>query len=234
MTNTVNNPSLLNIQFGIFFSRTLSRPDLLTREISDNYSEYFDGVPINLPIPADIADFPVAQLSSNDGKWKLNISRLRADIVYTPDEGKIYEEINEEEKKIIEMMKSLSIKAREESDMKISRIANISTFIYRTDKPNEFLRDKFFQEKSGSYSELSIRFNQAINCDGLQCNNIENYQVTKLKKDGEENLDEVLLIQRDFNTDVRKDEFSDKEIEKFWKESKSKSHVLVFNQANHE
>lgn len=233
MTNTKNNPSLLNIQFGIFFRRSLNRPDLLTREISDNYSEYFDGVPINLPIPADIVDFPVAQLSSNDGKWKLNISRIRADIIYTPDEGKIYEEVKVEEGKIIEMMKKIAIKAREESDIKISRIANISTFIYTVENPNDFLRDKFFQDKTASYSELSIRFNQAIKSDKIQCNNITNYQITKLKKEDKKNTEEVLLIQRDFNTDIKKDEFSDEEIEQFWIISKDNSHILTFNQVNH-
>jgi len=104
--------TLLNIQYGIFFNKILIRPDLLTREISDNFQEYFDGIPINLPIPADIVDFPIAQLKSNDKKWQLNVSRNRADIIFTPDENSTYDDLNVEDGKIQEMIIKIADKVR--------------------------------------------------------------------------------------------------------------------------
>lgn len=222
--------TLLNIQYGIFFNKILIRPDLLTREISDNFQEYFDGIPINLPIPADIVDFPIAQLKSNDKKWQLNVSRNRADIIFTPDENSTYDDLNVEDGKIQEMIIKIADKVRQKpEEAQISRITNISNFIFEINNPENYLRDLFFKDKSQEYKELSIRFNQVVTEDEILFNNLSHYQILNLKKEDTPEKN-VLLVQKDFNTDVSKSTFTNAEIEKFWKIAKNNSHTLTFNQ----
>jgi len=222
--------TLLNIQYGIFFNKILIRPDLLTREISDNFQEYFDGVPINLPLPADIVDFPIAQLKSNDNNWQLNVSRNRADIMFTPNENSTYDDLNVENEKIKEMIIKIANKVRQTpEEAQISRITNINNFILEVDSPENYLRDFFFKDTKQEYKELSIRFNQTITEDNILFNNLSHYQILNLKKEDAPEKN-VLLIQKDFNTDVSKSTFTDQEIEKFWIIAKNNSHTLTFNQ----
>lgn len=206
--------TLSKIQYGIFFSKPLSRPDLLTREISDNYTEYFDGVPYSFPMPADIVDYPIAQLKSKDKKWQLEVCRSRADIIFTPNENSTYYDINDlnvEDRKIKEMLITIADQVRQKLEKaQISRLTVISTFNLEVDNPETYLRDMFFKDTKQEYMELSVRFNNPFTADNILFNNVSTYDI-------EEN---GVSIQKDFNTHTSNAAFTNEEIKKFWEVAK--------------
>lgn len=220
MSDDCKKETLVQVQFGIFFSNPIARPDLLTKNISDEYSDYFDSPPINLPVPAEIIDFPSAQLQSSNNYWQINVSRSRADIIFKPEDDTTYEAITEELSKIEEMLKKLSKQAREQK-VDISRITSIGTFIILKKEPVQYLQDTFLKTTVANRKEVVIKFNDPINDKGLACNNLIQYVngVSKKIADGSESP--AVLITRDFNTDPKeKTEFTDSEITTFFEIAK--------------
>ncbi len=228
-TDQSNNISLLKLQFGIFFTNPIARPDLLTRKIADEFSSYFDTAPINLPIPAEILDFPIAQLQSSNNKWQVNVSRVRADVIFNPDENQDYNDIKDEPKIIVEMLLKLIDEVASQK-FEITRVTNISNFLKFTPFPNQTLQNLYFKNEKKEISELLIRFNEPVTENNLSCNNIVQYEAAQVvnSKDGKEAMG--VLMMRDFNTDPKKkNSFIKKDIEEFIKVSQKYSHAPVID-----
>ena len=212
-------------QIGIFFNNPVSRPDLFTQKLTSNFSELFDTAPINLPVPAEILDFPIAQLKSSNNKWQADVSRTRADVIFNPDQDRDYEDIKVEFKQLEQMMFKFVDEAFDQK-VEISRVTNISSFLYVTESPVEVLQSIFLKNESKEASELVIRFNEPIIEDGLVCNNIVQYQTNSSLinvKTGKKA--KGIIIMRDFNTDPKKkDIFTKKDIKTFIKIATKHSH----------
>lgn len=206
---------LLNVQFGIFFSNPIARPDLLARMVADNYSQYFDLPPTNLPIPADIIDFPSTQVTSSNGYWQVNISRKRADVIFKPEENQTYNTIESEIDNIIEILIKLANEARSQK-VEIARLTSIGNFIILNQNPVAFLQENFLKASNTNRKEVQIRFNDPINENNFLCNNIIQYVNGEavMTKNGVERP--AILITRDFNTDPKdRRSFTDDDINGF-------------------
>ncbi len=213
---------LIQVQFGIFFSNPIARPDLLTRKISDDYSSYFDSPPINLPVPAELIDFPSAQLQSSNNYWQINVSRLRADIIiiFKPEDDKTYDDIIDELQKIEEILKKLSKEARDQK-VDISRVTSIGNFIMVVEDPVQYLQDTFLKTPVADRKEVVIKFNDPITEEDLTCNNLIQYVNGISTKIADQSEYQSILITRDFNTDPKKKmKFTDDELAKFFKIAK--------------
>src|SRR3989339_616094 len=216
-TEQITKASLLKAQFGIFFKNPIARPDLLTRKVADEFSDYFDSAPINLPIPAEILEFPVAQLRSSNNKWQVNVSRVRADVIFTPDENQNYEDIKTNSEKIVEILLKLIDEATSQK-VEVARVTNISNFFKTTESPIQELQKLYFKNENAKISELMIRFNEPIVESNLNCNNLIQFETGQTVNINEGKESAGILITRDFNTDPKKkDSLTKKEIEELIK-----------------
>ncbi len=216
------NKELLSAQFGVFFGETVARPDVISDRIKRDYPDIFNGAPINLPIPVEILDFPISQLKSIDNKWQLNVSRLRADIVFNPEENQTYADIVDAVKKIYEMVGKIAEEAKK-TGVVISRITNISNYIFFVDNPIVFLQTLFLKQNNSKMSDLVIRYNELLTEKNLNFNNITQYQIGNVKKDEKEIS--VLLVMKDFNTNPEiKNKLSDQEISDFLSVAQKHTH----------
>lgn len=223
------NMSLLKAQFGIFFKNPIARPDLLTRKIADEFDDYFDSAPINLPIPAEILEFPVAQLKSSNNRWQVNVSRIRADVIFNPDEKQNYADLQTESEKIVEILLKLVDEVVSQK-VDVTRVTNISNFFKITESPTQDLQKLYFKKENAKISELMIRLNEPIFESNLSCNNLVQFETGQAVniKEGRESMG--ILITRDFNTDPKKkDTFTKKEIEDFIKIAAKHSHTPMID-----
>ena len=222
MSKTILN--LVSVQYGLFFNNILSRPDLLTQLIERDYAEIFDGPPINLPVPPDIVEFPSSQLKSTDGKWQVSVSRVRFDIIFQPEIGQLYTDIDEKVQMITELILKVADEARKQS-VEIQRVTNISQFFYKkTNNIETYLRDKFLVDKRRNFQELLIRFNEPITVSSIKYNNVTQYQTIKAT---DEKQEAGINVIRDFNTDpLAKDVFNNTEIKNFLVAAKEESHEI--------
>lgn len=228
-TEQTTKVSLLKAQFGIFFKNPITRPDLLTRKIADEFSDYFDSAPINLPIPAEMLEFPVAQLKSSNNKWQINVSRIRADVIFNPDENQNYGDIQTDSEKIVEILLKLVDEVASQK-VEVVRITNISNFFQVTESPIQDLQKLYFKNENAKISELMIRLNEPIVESNLSCNNLIQFETGQAVniKDGKESMG--ITITRDFNTDPKKkNAFTKKEIEDFIKIAAKHSHTHMIN-----
>lgn len=219
MTNIENiKHNLMRIQFGIFFDKPISRPDLISSNVLQEFQNEFDVPPINLPLPPDApVDIPISQLKSRNGAWSLNVSKIRAEIIFNPkDIDNFEDEVNVENiKKIILLCAN---KAREQS-ININRIVNFAVYILYQDQPIEFLREKLQIKKFDNTIELNIRFNQKEKENGFEINNITIIDNGTLEKNGE--VKKGLILTKDVNNIIpNENKFSNKEIEKFFSVTK--------------
>lgn len=213
-----SNVSLIKTQFGIFFKNAIPRPDLLTQNIASEFRDYFDSAPINLPIPAEIVDFPVAQLRSSNNKWELSISRVRADVIFTPNENSDDPNIEvQESEKICEIFLKLVDETLIQR-FEIARITKITNFFKKVDSPIEELKKDYFKATNDGITELIIRFNQPIEEAGLACNNLTQFEAGNRINSNGETSSAGIFITKDFNTNPnKKNIFGKVEVEKFTK-----------------
>lgn len=223
-----SQPYLEDIRYGIFFNKPLDRLDKLITLITEKYSTIFDTQPTIFPFIPGYDDAITAQVGSENTQWQLNISRKRADIIYTPSKDKqyTYDDLTMQNNQIQEMILDMADIVRKdfESDknnkIEVSRITNISRFIFECENPEEMLKNLFFneREKGQRHKELSIRSNSPIEEIGLVFNNLTTYEV-RLYPD-------ILKIQKDFNTDISKSTFNNEDIKQFWNITKKYSHTI--------
>ena len=76
---------LVSIQMAMFANNLIPRPDLLMNKINTKMNNVFDAIPniINLPMNAP-PEIPVAQVTSTNNVYALNISRSRVDLTISP------------------------------------------------------------------------------------------------------------------------------------------------------
>ncbi len=221
-----SQPYLESIQYGIFFSKPLDRLDKLITPITDKYSDVFDTQPTIFPFIEGLDEVVTAQAGSTNTQWQLNISRKRADIIYTPlkDKQYRYENLTSENNKIQEMILAMADIVRDLEDhiIKISRITNISTFIFECDNPEQQISTLFLEDKNNTYKDLIIRFNNPIEENSIKYNNLKYYEgVIDPSTDIR-----ALRIQNDFNTDISKNTLTNEEIKEFWNITQKYSHHI--------
>jgi len=216
MTNIEHN--LMRIQCGIFFDKPINRPDLISSSALQKFQNEFDAPSINLPLPPEApVDIPISQLKSRSGAWSLNVSKVRAEIIFNPkDIDNFKDEVNVENiKKIILLCAD---KAREQS-INIHRIVNFAVYILYQDQPIEFLREKLQIKKFDNTIELNIRFNQEEKENGFEINNITMIDNGTVEKNGE--IKKGLILTKDVNNIIpNENKFSNEEIEKFFSVTK--------------
>lgn len=210
---------LARIQFGVFFNRPINRPDLISSSVLQQFQSEFDAPPTNLPLPPDApVDIPISQLKSKSGAWNLDVSKIRAGVVFSPENvGNSENEVSIENiKKVILLCAD---KAREQN-IDINRIVNFAVYILYPNKPIEFLQEKLRIKKFNNTIELSIRFNQKEKKDDFSMNNITMIENGFEEKDGKKN--NVLILTKDVNNIFpNENKFLDKDIEKFFSITKN-------------
>lgn len=214
--------SLLYCEFGIFFSQPIESTYKLIKEIPEHY-KVFDRDPVNIPVPEEAINLFGTALESSNNIWRIEASRTRINIVFTPpySEKKKYEDIENELKKIKEILTNL-IEEAQKQNVQISRITNISRLITIIKDPVNYLEKKFFKSESQNRSDLTLRFNDPINEKNLPCNNITLHETAKKEDTGEIGI----LTLRDFNTDdTKKKLLTIEDINNFWEITKKYSHM---------
>jgi hypothetical protein len=219
---TKSQPYLESIQYGVFFSKPLDRLDKIIIPITNQYNTIFDTQVVILPLIPGNDNAVTANVVSDNAQWELNISRKRADIIYTPPENYhyTYDDLTIENNKIQEMIIDIAniVRGLEDNTINISRLTNISRFIFECADPVKKLRNLFFKESQNIYTELEIKFNNPIEQNNIKYNNLTHY-----KTDSDDN---ILNIIKDFNTHISKNIFTNKEIKQFWDITKKYSHTI--------
>lgn len=215
---------LIRVQFGIFFNRPINRPDLISSEVLQKFQSEFDAPPINLPLPPEApVDIPISQLRSKNRVWNLNVSKIRAEVIFNSkdiDDFKDEVNIGNIEKVIL----LCADKAREQS-VDINRIVNFAVYVLYHNKPIEFLQKSFKIKEFNDTIELNIRFNQRENKNGFKINNITIIDNGTVEKNGE--VKKGLILTKDINNIIpNENKFSNEEIKKFFSVTKD---IVLWN-----
>lgn len=208
--------SLFKIQFGIFFSQLINRPDLISSFILNLRANIFNASPVNLALPDNVPvppDLPISRLRSNDDVWHLNVSKKRLDVIFSPKENQENPAIKSEIETMQAILLSCADKTREQL-VNISRIANITIHILRPDNPIDFLHTKLNIKRFNNEIELNLRFNQREQHGQFQINNITVIDTGVEDKKGQKN--NILILTKDVNTVVEdQNQFSNDDIKNF-------------------
>ena len=209
---------LARIQFGIFFNKPINRPDLISSSVLQEFQSEFDAPPINLPLPPNApVDIPISQLRSKNGAWNLNISKIRAEIIFNPkDIDDFKDEDNVENiKKVI----LLCANEAKKQSIDINRVVNFAVYILYQDQPIKFLREKLQIKEFDNTIELNIRFNQKEKENGFEINNVTIIENGTIEKNSE--IENALILTKDVNNVIpNQNKFSNEDIEKFFSVTK--------------
>ena len=168
----------------------MKRPDNKYQSINQRLNNLFSGVPTILPIPEDgPTDIPIVQMTSNDGKYRLSISRARLDFFYRPRSPEVEDlDFLNYSKNLIEIVCSI---------VPCNRIGIISLHFKESPNAVTLIKNKYCSDDIPDLQELTIRFNKADKLDNYRLNNITNIQTAFISQNNKDIPG--ILMQRDIN-----------------------------------
>lgn len=189
---------IISLQFVLFFRDIVERPDIEFKGLNENMLNLFNAIPQVIPVPRELPpDIPVLTLSSEAKDYICNISRSRIDLIYQRqnDEKSNSELLNDFNSKAAAFSKYVLVQ------QDIIRFGMVVRCFIFEDSPIEKLKQKYFTDKIGQVSELSLRFNQVSSIDGFVINDIVDIGVQKAIIENKEH--DGILIQRDINNVIK-------------------------------
>lgn len=174
---------LLSMQFALFTSEKIERPDLLKDEINDKIGKKLNGMPTILDLPQDIPpEIPVVQIKSSDNIFALNVSRSRVDFFINPPygSGNLPHDTFKEYRTVIDKYFKVVY-----NSTKVNRVGVIFTLFEPEQENVSKIFETFLVEKYlSSNNEVSIRTNcQRLN-KGIVYNNVRTIEAAEIHVDG--------------------------------------------------
>lgn len=170
---------ILSIQFALFTKNLISRPDLVLSGINEKLGNILDAMPTILNLPPDIpADIPLAQGSSLNGVFALNVARTRIDFIVKPefkeniapaDVFKKYRPLFEKYYKTVLVM------------TEVQRVGLVLSLFEQNENNVKAIYDRHLQEKySMKCIEASVRTNKQNMSKGTVYNNLTSIEASEL------------------------------------------------------
>lgn len=189
---------VIKIQIALFFKDIINRPDFVAENINQRLGNMFDAMPTCMDLPLDApAEIPIVYRKSTKLPHLLNVARNRCDLILTPmiennSLGVIESRYNNE---ITEYIKA----AMEGND--IVRIGIVYTVFKETEKPCDYISNKYFGGNIKGENELSFRVNKVSILKGIETNSVFNVSNAIAETNGKK--DEGILFIRDINNVVK-------------------------------
>lgn len=184
----------ISFQFALFFNGTFDRPDQKYNQINERLNNIFDGIPGIVPIDQNTPlEFPYVQLRSTNGKYILNLSKIRADLLVTYG----IQEITEGERKDF-TIKCTNLMQELLSYIKYSRLGLVGNFIIEVKSPVEKLNNAFLKKDLSKATEIKIRYNYRKKWQNTEVNDVIDIQTITFNDNGRPLP--AIQIQRDINT----------------------------------
>ena len=163
-------------------------------QINERLNNIFDGIPGIVPIDQSTPiDFPYVQLRSISGKYILNLSKVRADLVVTYG----IQEINDAERKDF-TIKCTNLMQELLSYVKYSRLGLVGNFILEVKAPVDKLNSVFLKKDLSKATEIKIRYNYRKKWQNTEINDVVDIQSITFNDNGKPLP--AIQIQRDINT----------------------------------
>lgn len=188
---------LLSLQFSLFFSDIIVRPDKNFSDFSGRFPE-FDSMPTILPIPEQApVEIPVILHNSLDGRFSCQISRSRINIL-------IQSTSDDADGVVIRKFLNIYNKFNHYvlSRGKINRFGLVGNYFYVSDSPVNILIDKYFKNSILGADEINLRFNKKRKSCDLELNDVVSFSLGYLSLYEDIERDGI-IIQRDINSDSR-------------------------------
>lgn len=184
---------LVSMQFVFFFNGVMERPDQKYQSINNRLNNLFNGYPTILPYAEGMpVDFPIVQLKSTNGKYSLNMAKSRCDFIISLP---LVENIEDELKQFKLLVTNINT---ELTNMKFSRIAIISRYLFEVKNAVSFISEKFIKKDLKDLVELKIRYNKRKIWLNTQLNDITDISNVNYTLNGHEDIG--VYIERDVNT----------------------------------
>ncbi|MFA5947057.1 MAG: hypothetical protein WC813_03455 [Patescibacteria group bacterium] len=220
---------LINTQLALFLDRLIDRPEDRYQRLNEALGGIMDGNLIALPIPIELSDIPVVQLSSKDGIYGCNIARGRIDL-FVAGEGR--QPFEAKMKTITELSEKLIAFCGAES-LPIKRVGFVSRFFIPEQSQDKVIeqaivpgfRDLFGIESESAFVEVFVRYVRSVKFDefDFNVNNFVTLERMSARLSGEPSEVAGIQITRDFNsnpTENLSSKFSNFSIRKFIEQSK--------------
>ena len=173
----------VNLQLALFFQDGIYRPDKIGGKINSSMNDLFDAMAVQLPVPHDApADIPRIQMSSNDGRYKCNLSLSRVDLIIEEncDDKIIWDQlVRDFLEKVASFAESIF-----DQNLDIIRFGLIGRFFIPNDSASAVITEKFFKKGFESEEEMGVRFNKRSSSSEFILNNITSINTAKIKKNG--------------------------------------------------
>ena len=170
---------LLSMQFAIFTTEKIERPDLLKDEINDKIGKKLNGMPTILDLPQDVPpEIPIVQIKSIDNVFALNVSRTRVDLFInlSYDTGNLPIDTFKEYRSIIDKYYKVVY-----NSTKSNRVGIVFTLFYPERENVSKIFETFLTEKySSNNSEISIRTNSQKMEKGIIYNNVRMVEAAEI------------------------------------------------------
>ncbi len=165
--------NLVALQIALFLSSKESRPDKLVDFFNSQMGGVFDDIPNILRLPENVPDgIPIVQMSSENGKHQLHLSRERFDYFISfpcqPQDDKIYSGVD----LVTESIVFGFVKATLEK-YKTSRLGCLGTVFINDANSIQRIGNKYFRDvEIKNCTELSIRLNRITKLKKRDINNV--------------------------------------------------------------
>ena len=193
----------LGIQ-AVFFWQGLdmSQPLLLAQRVNESLGPVFDGEPAVLPPPKNVPrtdKVPRIILSTGDGRYKCNISAVRADVIFaesSPDPP----ELASEWERYGRVLEGFTGYMKEESPAIVIRLGIVFRLFRQLDfSGNNYIQDNLLQKTvSGFPFEAHVNLLHKLRMDRFAVNRWMRLRSLRKKQDADD--DRALMMEVDINT----------------------------------
>ena len=160
---------VIRIQLALFLRDLISRPDKFAESINQRMDNVFDAMPEILDIPMDAPpEIPIARFKSSKVPYLLNVSRMRCDLLISPQEENRF-------LKIIKNRYHNAFKACIKEALKsnaIARVGIVYSAFEEVNDPCSVISQKYFGNQVSDVDELSFRINKVHTLNNIQINDI--------------------------------------------------------------
>ncbi len=207
---------LVNLQFALFFSNKISRPDIFANRVNSRLDNLFDAIPQILNLPEEIpADIPVVQMHSSKENIQFNVCKQRCDLIVSPEllsQVSFSSSATSCQEHLFAYLKAIF-----EETTDIVRVGIIATAFKEQEEAATHVCEKYLNTPL-TCKEASIRINRTDSIDGMTLNNITEVSDGNLINEKLGINQNGLIIRRDINNVPQNDVLlTSKQIKTIWK-----------------
>lgn len=187
---------IVQLQFALVFQNIYQRPDQLGSRILAGLGDIYDKIPNIMSLPDNApVDIPIVNLSSNDPRYTLSISKTRLDVFFNfissvDDVKNNHSQAFVVFDRILEIVAPLG---------QINRVGIVGNFHIDSQNPEKLIHSKFMNPKLKAPHELTLRMNSRSALDVFTINNIVEYNSNALLVTNG-NASKGFITQVDINT----------------------------------